>query len=227
MYVADLKRAWQVMGPRLVNLYAQGETPCTGTILDKRAHAAAMASGDDAALGSVGVARTGVELRVVDEDGRDAPAGEIGEVVFQSDCTMAGYWANEEATRASLRDGWLYTGDLGTIDERGVLTLRDRSKDLIISGGSNIYPREVEEVLLQHEDVLAVSVVGRPSPEWGEDVVAFVVPRPGRQVTAAQLEALCLDNMARFKRPKEYRFLDQLPKNSYGKVLKTELRRLL
>jgi acyl-CoA synthetase (AMP-forming)/AMP-acid ligase II len=227
MYVADLKRAWRVIGPRLVNLYAQGETPCTGTILDKGAHAQAMASGDDATLGSVGFARTAIDLRVVDEHGSDVPAGDVGEVVFRSDCTMAGYWENEEATRSSLREGWLRTGDLGTLDGHGRLTLRDRSKDLIISGGSNIYPREVEEVLLQHEDVVAVSVVGRPSPEWGEDVVAFVVPRPGRNLTAEQLDALCLDNMARFKRPKEYRFLEQLPKNGYGKVLKTELRKML
>lgn len=227
MYVADLKRAWQVIGPRLVNLYAQGETPCTGTILDKTAHALAMAAGDDATLGSVGFPRTAMELKVVGEDGSDVAPGEIGEVLFRSDCTMAGYWQNEEATGSSLRNGWLHTGDLGSLDERGMLTLRDRSKDLIISGGSNIYPREVEEVLLQHGDVMAVSVVGRPSAEWGEDVVAFVVPRPGSDLTADQLDALCLDNMARFKRPKEYRFLEQLPKNGYGKVLKTELRKLL
>ncbi len=110
------------------------------------------------------------------------------------------------------------------LDQDGFLTLRDRSKDLIISGGSNIYPREVEEVLLQHPAVAEVAVVGRPDPEWGESVVAFVVPAEGQRVTAGDLDAHCLARIARFKRPKDYRFVDALPKNNYGKVLKTDLR---
>jgi long-chain acyl-CoA synthetase len=140
---------------------------------------------------------------------------------------MKAYWRNPEATAATLRGGWLHTGDVGAIDEDGFLTLMDRSKDLIISGGSNIYPREVEEVLLRHPGVHEVSVVGRPHPEWGEEVVAFVVRRAGAAPGAAELDALCLDNIARFKRPKSYRFVDSLPKNNYGKVLKTELRAAL
>ncbi len=139
---------------------------------------------------------------------------------------MPGYWMNPEATANALRDGWLWTGDLGTFDEEGFLTLKDRSKDLIVSGGSNIYPREVEEVLLTHPGVAEVSVVGRPDPEWGESVVAFVVAR-GEPPAIADLDAHCLASIARFKRPKEYRFVRELPKNNYGKVLKTELRRLL
>jgi long-chain acyl-CoA synthetase len=140
---------------------------------------------------------------------------------------MTGYWRTPEATASTLRGGWLHTGDVGSFDAHGYLTLRDRSKDVIISGGSNIYPREVEEVLLQHPAVAEVSVVGAPDPEWGERAVAFVVRRPGTAVEAGDLDRSCLDNIARFKRPKEYRFLDQLPKNNYGKVLKTELRLLL
>jgi acyl-CoA synthetase (AMP-forming)/AMP-acid ligase II len=111
------------------------------------------------------------------------------------------------------------------MDPDGLLTLRDRSKDLIISGGSNIYPREIEEVLVRHPGVLEAAVVARAHPDWGEEVIAFVVPRPGATVTAAALEEICLDNIARFKRPREYRFVDALPKNNYGKVLKTELRK--
>ena len=137
---------------------------------------------------------------------------------------MKGYWRNPEASADTLRNGWLHTGDVGTLDEDGFLTLRDRSKDLIISGGSNIYPREVEEVLLRHPAVSEVSVVGRPESEWGEEVVAFVVLRSGAQATADELDRLCLEHMARFKRPKAYRYLDSLPKNNYGKVLKTALR---
>jgi len=140
---------------------------------------------------------------------------------------MLGYWNNPEATAKAIRDGWLYTGDVGCFDADGFLTLKDRSKDMIISGGSNIYPREVEEVLLLHPDVHEVSVVGRDNAEWGEEVIAFVVARPGAQLDEQSLDAVCLHNMARFKRPKEYRFVADLPKNNYGKVLKTTLRERL
>jgi long-chain acyl-CoA synthetase len=139
---------------------------------------------------------------------------------------MRGYWDDSDATAESLRGGWLHTGDVGAFDEDGYLTLMDRSKDVIISGGTNIYPREVEEVLLEHPAVSEVSVIGKPDPDWGESVLAFVVAEPGQAVAAEELDALCLARIARFKRPKEYRFLDALPKNNYGKVLKTELREL-
>ena len=165
-------------------------------------------------------------MRVVDGNGVDLPAGETGEVVVRGDTVMAGYWRNPEATAQALRDGWLWTGDLGALDDDGFLTLKDRSKDLIISGGSNIYPREVEEVLLRHPRVREVSVVGRPDARWGETVVAFVACA-GAPVDPGELDALCLAHIARFKRPSEYRFVDSLPKNNYGKVLKTELREQL
>jgi long-chain acyl-CoA synthetase len=148
----------------------------------------------------------------------------VGEVLVRGDTVMAGYWRNPEATTAAVRDGWLWTGDMGAMDEHGFLTLKDRSKDLLISGGSNIYPREVEEVLLTAPGVAEVAVVGAPDPEWGEIVVAFVVAAPGHASDAAALDAHCLAHIARFKRPKRYVFVDALPKNHYGKVLKTELR---
>ena len=137
---------------------------------------------------------------------------------------MAGYWRAPEATTAALRDGWLRTGDVGHLDEAGYLTLTDRSKDLIISGGSNVYPREIEEVLLSADGVAEVSVIGRPDADWGEAVVAWVVASPGASLDRARLDAQCLSHIARFKRPKLYRFVAELPKNNYGKVLKTELR---
>jgi acyl-CoA synthetase (AMP-forming)/AMP-acid ligase II len=168
-----------------------------------------------------------VTVKVFDDDDRELPAGEIGEVVTRSDCMMLGYWNNPAASAAALRSGWLHTGDVGSFDEYGYLTLRDRSKDMIISGGINIYPREVEEVLLRHPKLIEASVVGKPHPDWGEEVIAFVVSKPGMEVKVAELDALCLDHIARFKRPKAYRFVDTLPKNNYGKVLKTELRNRL
>ncbi|MFG1212757.1 long-chain fatty acid--CoA ligase [Xanthobacter flavus] len=228
MYVADLKQALRVIGPKLCQIFGQGESPMTITLLPKSLHVGADgAPADDAVLGSCGFPRSGQEVRVVDQDGQDLPPGEVGEVITRSDCVMEGYWNNPAGTAAALRDGWLYTGDVGSLDARGYLTLRDRSKDLIISGGSNIYPREVEEVLLRHESVLEVSVIGAPHSDWGEEVVAFVAVRPGAEVDAAELDQLCLDNIARFKRPKRYRFEAALPKNNYGKILKTELRRRL
>jgi long-chain acyl-CoA synthetase len=224
MYVSDLKRGLDLLGNVFSQLYGQGESPMTITHLSQEMHANRQHPRWDARLASAGVADTCVEVRVVDEDGRPVPTGEVGEIIVKGDTVMAGYWNNPEATAKSLRDGWLWTGDVGAFDEDGFLTLKDRSKDMIISGGSNIYPREIEDVLNLHPAVAECSVVGRPHPEWGEEVVAFVVPRAGTNVTPAELDQLCLDNIARFKRPKDYRFIDALPKNNYGKILKTELR---
>jgi long-chain acyl-CoA synthetase len=172
-------------------------------------------------IASVGIAQSMVEVITTDDRGVALPPGEIGEIRVRGDVVMAGYWNHPEASAAALQDGWLRTGDLGCFDDDGFLTLHDRSKDLIISGGANIYPREVEEVLLRHPGVHEVSVIGKPDPEWGEVVVAFVVADP---VSVAELDALCLAHIARFKRPKHYHFIDALPKNNYGKVLKTALR---
>ncbi|MBC7804102.1 MAG: long-chain fatty acid--CoA ligase [Candidatus Parcubacteria bacterium] len=222
MYVADALRAIELFGPRLYQLFGQGESPMTITGLPQDFHSRKLK------LETCGYARTGVEVRIFAPDGQALPPGEIGEIVTRSDCVMAGYWENPEATARALQGGWLHTGDLGSLDAQGFLTIRDRSKDMIISGGSNIYPREIEEVLLRHPAVAECSVVGRPHPEWGEEVVAFVVlkekfPETGKE----DLDRLCLENIARFKRPKEYRFVELLPKNNYGKVLKTELRSVL
>jgi long-chain acyl-CoA synthetase len=140
---------------------------------------------------------------------------------------MAGYWRNDEATTAAMRGDWLHTGDVGALDPDGFLTLKDRSKDVIISGGTNIYPREVEEVLLLHDSVAEVAVVGRRHPDWGEEVVAVIAPVAGRAIVPDELDALCLEHVARFKRPKHYLVLKELPKNNYGKILKTELRAIV
>jgi long-chain acyl-CoA synthetase len=227
MYVSDLERALEVLGPRLYHLYGQGESPMTITGLDQAVHADRGHSRWKERLGSAGIARTGVAVKVVGADGRELPNGEVGEIVTRSDCVMPGYWNNPEATARALRDGWLWTGDMGAMDAEGFLTIKDRSKDMIISGGSNIYPREIEEVLLTHPAVLEAAVVGRPHADWGEEAIAFIVPRADVQLAADDLERLCLDSIARFKRPKGYRFVEALPKNNYGKILKTELRERL
>ena len=223
MYVDSLKKAMAAFGPIFVQLYGQGEAPMTITGLRRADHVAGDGWADDATLGSVGYARSGVDVAVLRADGSHADVDEIGEIACRGDVVMSGYWRNPEATASTIVDGWLHTGDMGSFDHRGYLTLRDRSKDVVISGGSNIYPREVEEVLLEHPAVAEAAVVGTPDEEWGEIVVAFIVG------TAAEsdLDAHLLDRIARFKRPKRYLYIDELPKNSYGKVLKRELRERL
>lgn len=219
MYVDSLKKAMAAFGPIFVQLYGQGEAPMTITGLRRADHIDA----DDSVLGSVGYARSGVDVAVLRDDDTPASAGEIGEIVCRGDVVTAGYWNNPDATEKTLRDGWLRTGDMGSFDERGFLTLRDRSKDVVISGGSNIYPREVEEILLEHPGVDEAGVVGAPDEEWGEVVVAFIVG----SASPADLDAHLLERIARFKRPKRYEYIDELPKNSYGKVLKRALRERL
>jgi long-chain acyl-CoA synthetase len=220
MHVADTLRALDRLGPCLAQIYGQGETPMTASVLPKplvadRAHPRHMER-----LGSAGFAAAPVRLRIASDTGDELTTGETGEILVQGETVMAGYWRDPKATARTIRDGWLHTGDVGSLDADGFLTLRDRSKDLVISGGSNIYPREVEEVLLRHPGVREVSVIGRPDPEWGEIVVAYVAGTAGE----GELDRLCLEHIARFKRPKAYVFVDALPKNAYGKILKTELR---
>lgn len=224
MYLADLEEALEVVGGHFAQIYGQGECPMTITVLPKalindRAHPRWRER-----LASVGVPQSMVELSIQDADGRLLPAGERGEVCVRGDVVMTGYWQDSEATDSAVQNGWLRTGDVGVLDGDGFLTLLDRSKDLVVSGGTNIYPREVEEALLTHPAVHEVCVIGRPDDEWGEVVVAYVVHHG--PVDESALDAHCLERIARFKRPKHYRFVDELPKNSYGKVLKTVLRQM-
>jgi long-chain acyl-CoA synthetase len=222
MHPTDVRRALDRFGPRLAQIYGQGESPMTITFLSKddvadRSHPRWLER-----LGSAGIPSSVVEVRAADAEDQSLPAGEVGEVQVRGDTVMAGYWRDEDATRETLRDGWLHTGDIGSLDEDGYLTLKDRSKDVIISGGTNVYPREVEDVLLSHPKVRDISVIGRPDPEWGEVVIAYVVGESDPQ----ELDRMCLERIARFKRPKDYVFLPSLPRNSTGKILKNELRAL-
>lgn len=227
MYLADAQAAYDLFGPKLAQIYGQGESPMTITVVSREELQDACHPRFADCLASTGRAFANVEVMVADADDNPLPAGELGEVCVRGDVVMSGYWANPEASAETLRNGWLHTGDVGVFDEYGYLSLKDRSKDMIISGGTNIYPREVEEVLLLHPAVLEVSVIGEPDLEWGENVIAFVVARPGAGADEKMLDRFCVDNMARFKRPKTYHFVESLPKNNYGKVLKTALREML
>ena len=227
MYVADIMEAVEVLGDKFVQVYGQGECPMGITALRREFVSDRSHDNWKSRLGSVGVAQSPVLVRIADAAGATLPAGEIGEILVSGSIVMRGYWQNPQATAKTIRESWLWTGDMGAMDEDGFVTLHDRSKDMIISGGSNIYPREVEEVLLEHDHVAEVAVVGRQEADWGEVVVAFVVPVAGQAVTRAELDAHCIARIARFKRPKDYRFVAELPKNNYGKILKTKLRTLL
>src|SRR3546814_367667 len=191
MYSADLIEALDVLGPKFVLIYGQGESPMTissvpRAIINDRAH-----PDWSMRLGSAGFAQSCIELRVVDADMNDVPVGVCGEVIARGPAVTQGYWRNPKATAETIVDGWLHTGDIGHLSADGFLTLTDRSKDVIISGGTNIYPREVEEVLARHPKVFEVAVVGAPHAEWGEEVVVFIVSNDGQQIDAAELDAWC------------------------------------
>jgi acyl-CoA synthetase (AMP-forming)/AMP-acid ligase II len=224
MYVEDMKQAVEAFGPVLVQIYGQGEAPMTISYLRREEHLTDNDPVAERRLASTGIPRTDVEVRIVDENDRDVATGTIGEIVVRGDVVMAGYWNRPEATSETLRGGWLHTGDLGMMDERSYIYLLDRKKDMVISGGNNIYPREIEEVLLKHPAVYEVAVIGVPDPFWGESVKAVVALRPGSIVTDEELIAFCQESLASYKKPRTVEFIPQLPKNAYGKILKRELR---
>jgi acyl-CoA synthetase (AMP-forming)/AMP-acid ligase II len=221
---ADLRQALEVFGPVLVQLYGQGETPMTATVLSARDHADLLAGRHPERLASAGVARPGMDVRVLTPDDVDAPSGEVGEVCVRGNAVMLGYWNRPEATAETLRNGWLHTGDLGRIDDRGYLYLLDRAKDMIITGGSNVYAVEVEAVLADHPAVAEVAVIGVEDRTWGELVTAVVVVRDGLHVSEADLVAHSAARLAGYKRPRRVVFRGSLPRNTYGKVLKRDLR---
>ncbi|WP_097461347.1 class I adenylate-forming enzyme family protein [Mangrovitalea sediminis] len=224
MYLRDLERAHDVFGHKLVQIYGQGECPMTITVLDEAQHKDTGHPRYRTRLSSVGQAQSGIEIKIVDPVGNVLPAGETGEILVRGDAVMLGYWNNAEASAATIKEGWLHTGDVGHLDEDNFLYLTDRSKDVIISGGTNVYPREVEEVLLQHPDVKEVSVIGAADADWGERVVACIATQEGKHCSPEELGRFCATQLARFKLPKEYRFYSELPKNATGKILKTTLR---
>ena len=215
----DLEEAIQKFGPVLCQLYGQGESPMTITSLPRRDH---VAGRDDDTLVSAGVARTGIDVRIESPHGGWAAPDEVGEVVVRGSTVMVGYLGDEAATRETLRDGYLHTGDIGRIDRRGYLYVLDRAKDLIISGGSNVYAKSVEDVLSEYPGVDQVAVFGVPDRIWGEAVTAAVVA--SNEIDADAILRHCRERIADYQVPKRILFVDDLPKNAYGKILKRELR---
>ncbi|MGQ0631287.1 MAG: class I adenylate-forming enzyme family protein [Sporichthyaceae bacterium] len=223
IYVEHLKKAVQTFGPVFIQIYGQGECPMTATTLPAAEHLE-MVKNDDPRLGSAGYVRTDVEVKIFDSNDVECPPGVSGEIVVRGDIVMTGYWNNPEATAETLRGGWLHTGDVGQFDDGGYLFLLDRSKDMIISGGNNVYPREVEEVLITHPSVAGVCVVGIPDDYWGEAVHAVVVLETGAEATPKELIDFCAGYMAGYKKPKNVDFVDELPTSAYGKILRREVR---
>lgn len=224
MMVEDLKFAMAKLGPCLVQLFGQAESPMTITYLPHRDHVLEGTEVQIKRLASAGIPRTDVEVKVFDSDDNELPPYKIGEIVTRSDLVMKGYWRNPEATAETLRNGWLHTGDMGYMDENSYLFIMDRSKDMIITGGENVYPREIEEVLIQHPAVHEVSVIGVPDTKWGEAIVGVVSLVQGASSSERELIAFCRDHIASYKKPKRIEFVDNLPKNNYGKIVKSELR---
>jgi long-chain acyl-CoA synthetase len=217
---AAVTKALERFGSIFVQLFGQGETPMTATVLRREDHVPEL-------LGSAGRARPGIEIRIVGPDDASLPADEVGELVVRGPSVMTGYWRRPEATAETIVDGWLHTGDLGRMSADGVVHLLDRAKDMIISGGSNVYAIEVEEVLATHDSVADVAVVGIPDDLWGELVVAAIVPASGHALEQDALDALARTQLAGYKVPRRYVALPALPRNAYGKVVKRELRELL
>lgn len=209
-------------GPCLAQIYGQGESPMTISFLPKWVVADRDNPDWMRLLGTAGVPHSIVDIRIVGKDGCPLESGHPGEVQVRGATVMSGYWNNSVASEATLVDGWLRTGDVGVLGDDGYLTLLDRSKDVIISGGTNIYPREVENILLAHPGVREAAVIGRPDEEWGEIVVAFIAG----EATSEELDSFCLERIARFKRPKDYVRLQELPRNNTGKTLRRELRKI-
>ena len=174
--------------------------------------------------GSVGVPMPGVNIKIVDENGQELTAGEVGELLVQGDNVTPGYFRNEEATKKALQNGWLHTGDLAKVDEEGYLYIVDRKKDLIIRGGFNVYPRDLEELLVKHDAVLEAAVIGVPSERMGEEIVACIVKKPKVEVSASELIQYCQQNLAKYKTPRQIEFIHELPKNGVGKIMKIKLR---
>jgi long-chain acyl-CoA synthetase len=173
--------------------------------------------------GSIGTPIDGVEMKVVDDDGNEVDQGKVGEIVIRGHNVMKGYWDLPEATEATIRDGWLYTGDIGKTDEDGYFYVVDRKKDLIIRGGYNVYPREIEEVLYEHPDVREAAVLGIPHDEYGEEVAAAVVLKDGADATPEQLRDFVKEQVAAYKYPRRVWLVDELPKGPTGKILKREI----
>ncbi len=224
MAVERIKEAIDIFGPVLIQVYGLTETSAQVTYLSKENHLLDDDPKKIRRLASAGIPSIECEVRIVDENGEDVGPGEVGEIIERGDDTMLGYWKDPELTARTLRNGWVHTKDMARMDEDGYVYIVDRKFDMIISGGFNIYPSEVENVLYKHPAVFEASVIGVPDDLWGESVKAVVVLKEGMTATAEELIAHCKEHLASFKKPKSVEFIKELPKNPYGKILRRKLR---
>ena len=220
-----LRKGMEIFGPIFMQAYGQSESGPNVTFLPARYHQVLdRPLEEQRVLASIGQPCIGVHVRIVDEKNRDVEPGEVGEIVAQSKSIMVEYWQRPEETLEALTDGWLHTGDLGYYDEKGFIYIVDRKKDMIVTGGENVYSREVEDVLYMHPAIAEVAVIGIPDPTWVERVHAVVVLKPDATSTEKDLIAFCKEHLASYKAPKSVEFLESLPKNPQGKILKKEIR---
>ncbi len=205
--------------------FATTETGCAGTVLEPSEHRLALENIEKKhLLQSCGRPQTNVDVQIVDEDWNFLSANEVGEIAIRTEANMVGYWNNADATAKTLRDGWLRTGDMARMDADGYLYLVDRKNDMIVSGALNVYPSEVERILQEHPSIFEVAVIGVPSEKWGEEVKAIVVLKEGSEVSESEIIQFCEGKLAGFKKPKTVEFIEKLPRNLTGKILKKELR---
>lgn len=222
MYREDQKRALNKLGKVLVQYFGLGEVTGAITVLPPALHSPE--DGPHARIGTCGFERTGMQVEIQDDAGNEVVLGETGEICAMGPAVFAGYYQNPEANAKSFRNGWFRTGDLGHMDDQGFVYITGRASDMYISGGSNVYPREVEEKLLQHPSISEVAILGVPDPVWGEVGVAVCIARPGEPLEARELAAWLDGKVARYKLPKRYVFWDVMPKSAYGKIAKKLIR---
>jgi long-chain acyl-CoA synthetase len=225
MPVELLKQALKIFQCGFAQMYGQTESGPFTTVLKPEDHVLDGTEKSVARLASSGKPALNYEIRIVDKNDNDVPVGEVGEIIGRSEAMMVGYWQMTEETEKKLKNGWLYTGDLGRFDEDGYVYIVERKGDMIISGGVNVYPREIEEVLYRHPAVSEVSVIGVPDEHWGDVVKAVIVLKKGAQATEDEIKDFCAKNLAGFKKPKSIDFWEQLPRNPAGKILKKEIRK--
>jgi long-chain acyl-CoA synthetase len=220
-----LRKGVEVFGPIFMQCYGQSESGPDITFMSSEDHdVLGLPAEEQRRLASCGRPCMGVHVRIVDAEGLDVPQGVVGEIVAKSKRIMTGYWRKPEDTKNVLIDGWLHTGDMGYYDEKGYLYIADRKKDMIVSGGENIFPREVEEVLYQHPAVLEAAVIGIPDEYWVESAHAVVTLKKGMDASDKELIEFCKQRLARYKAPKSVEFVSALPKNASGKIMKREIR---
>ena len=226
MPVEVLKRGLALFGPIFIQGYGLTESGPHTTVLNRAAHRVIdKIPAEQKLLSSCGQPCIGVQMRIIDEAGNDVAAGKIGEIIIKGRRSMTGYWRNSDSTEKTIKDGWLYTGDMGFYDEKGFIYIADRKKDMIVTGGENVYPKEVEEVLYRHPAVMEAAIIGIPDDYWVERVQAVVVLKEGQQATAEEIIDFCKEHIAHYKAPKGVDFVESLPKSPQGKILKKEIRK--